>query len=134
MRSVTFEPFECDCAPADTIESFDDKDLPESVLPRPQTPPADNTAILQKNLKRLADAGADDRRGDGCGQYPHAARSVAPPRVRPDGGSGAYADADSRVGDVQWRAPHGPRGRRSHRGRHARGLSDPGRGPARGHP
>jgi imidazolonepropionase-like amidohydrolase len=58
-RSVAFEPFERDCAPAGTIESFDAlKDLPESVLPRPQTPPADNTAILQKNLKRLADAGA----------------------------------------------------------------------------
>jgi imidazolonepropionase-like amidohydrolase len=59
MRSVTFEPFERDCAPAGTIESFDVlKDLPESVLPRPQNPPPDQTAILQRNLKRLADAGA----------------------------------------------------------------------------
>ena len=68
MRSVTFEPFERDCAPAGTIESFDAlKDLPESVLPRPQTPPADNTAILQKNLKRLADAGATIAAGTDAG-------------------------------------------------------------------
>ena len=68
MRSVTFEPFERDCAPAGTIESFDAlKDLPESVLPRPQTPPADNTAILQTNLKRLADAGATIAAGTDAG-------------------------------------------------------------------
>ena len=63
MRSVTFEPFERDCAPAGTIESFDVlKDLPESV-----PPPADNTAILQKNLKRLADAGATIAAGTDAG-------------------------------------------------------------------
>jgi imidazolonepropionase-like amidohydrolase len=68
MRSVTFEPFERDCAPAGTIESFDVlKDLSESVLPQPQTPPADNTAILQKNLKRLADAGATIAAGTDAG-------------------------------------------------------------------
>jgi imidazolonepropionase-like amidohydrolase len=59
MRSVAIEPFEHDCAPAGTIESFDAlKDLSESLLPKPQTPPPDQTAVLQKNLKRLADAGA----------------------------------------------------------------------------
>jgi imidazolonepropionase-like amidohydrolase len=58
-RSVEFEPFERDCAPAGTIESFDAlTGLSESLLPRPQTPPSDNTAVLQRNLKRLADAGA----------------------------------------------------------------------------
>jgi imidazolonepropionase-like amidohydrolase len=58
-RSVAIEPFERDCAPAGTIESFDAlRDLPESLLPRPETPPPDQTAVLQKNLKRLADAGA----------------------------------------------------------------------------
>ncbi|MGH9311851.1 MAG: amidohydrolase family protein [Vicinamibacterales bacterium] len=58
-RSVSFEPFERDCAPAGTIESFDAlKDLPESLLPRPQALPADPTAVLQRNLKRLAGAGA----------------------------------------------------------------------------
>ena len=63
MRSVVFEPFERDCAPAGTIESFDVlKDLPESV-----PPPADNTAILQKNLKRLADAGATIAAGTDAG-------------------------------------------------------------------
>jgi imidazolonepropionase-like amidohydrolase len=63
MRAVTFEPFERDCAPAGTIESFDVlKDLPESV-----PPPADNTAILQKNLKRLADAGATIAAGTDAG-------------------------------------------------------------------
>ena len=41
------------------IESFDAlKDLSETLLPRPQTPPPDTTAVLQRNLKRLADAGA----------------------------------------------------------------------------
>jgi imidazolonepropionase-like amidohydrolase len=63
MRSVTFEPFERDCAPAGTIESFDAlKDLPASV-----PPPADDTAILQKNLKRLADAGATIAAGTDAG-------------------------------------------------------------------
>jgi imidazolonepropionase-like amidohydrolase len=58
-RSVTIEPFERDCAPAGTIESFDAlKDLSETLLPRPQTPPPDTTAVLQRNLKRLADSGA----------------------------------------------------------------------------
>jgi imidazolonepropionase-like amidohydrolase len=58
-RSVTIDPFERECAPAGTIESFDAlKDLSETLLPRPQTPPPDTTAVLQRNLKRLADAGA----------------------------------------------------------------------------
>jgi imidazolonepropionase-like amidohydrolase len=59
MRQVVLEPFERDCAPPKTIASFDVlKDLPESMLPRPAPPPPDQLPAQQKNLKRLADAGA----------------------------------------------------------------------------
>ena len=59
MREVAFEPFERDCAPARSIASFDVlNDLPESVLPRPDAPVPDRLLVQQRNLKRLADAGA----------------------------------------------------------------------------
>lgn len=59
MRQVSFEPFERECAPPRTIESFGAlNDLPDSVLPRPAVPLPDRLPIEQKNLKRLVDAGA----------------------------------------------------------------------------
>jgi imidazolonepropionase-like amidohydrolase len=57
LREVTFEPFERECAPPKTLDSF--KVLPglaEGTPSRPAGP--DPLPILQKNLKRLADAGA----------------------------------------------------------------------------
>jgi imidazolonepropionase-like amidohydrolase len=59
MREVVFEDFERECAPPGTIASFDAlKTLPESAMPRPSQPLQDPTPILQRNLKRLIDAGA----------------------------------------------------------------------------
>jgi len=59
MREVGVEPFERECAPPETIASFDAlPDLPESALPRPGQPPFDQLPVQQKNLKRLIDAGA----------------------------------------------------------------------------
>lgn len=59
MREVVFEDFERECAPPATIASFDAlRTLPESALPRPSQPLPDPTPILQRNLKRLIDAGA----------------------------------------------------------------------------
>jgi imidazolonepropionase-like amidohydrolase len=59
MREVVFEEFERECAPPATLASFDALEtLPESMLPRPARPLPDATPILQRNLKRLADAGA----------------------------------------------------------------------------
>jgi imidazolonepropionase-like amidohydrolase len=58
MRQVVFEPFEKECAPPRTVESFDVLPaLPESLLPRRSLPP-DPLPVQQRNLKRLADAGA----------------------------------------------------------------------------
>lgn len=58
-RAVIFEPFEKTCAPAKTIGSFDAlPDLPDSILPRRADPGPDQLPVQQKNLKRLADAGA----------------------------------------------------------------------------
>jgi imidazolonepropionase-like amidohydrolase len=55
---VVFEPFEKECAPPRTVESFDVLPaLPESLLPRRSLPP-DPLPVQQRNLKRLADAGA----------------------------------------------------------------------------
>ena len=59
MREVRFEPFESDCAPPQTIESFKVVDgLPDAALPRPKEPLPDRLPIEQRNLKKLADAGA----------------------------------------------------------------------------
>jgi imidazolonepropionase-like amidohydrolase len=59
MREVTFEPFEHECAPPATIESFKAlRDVPETALPRPAEPLPDRLPIEQRNLKALADAGA----------------------------------------------------------------------------
>ncbi len=59
MREVTFEPFERVCAPAKTIHSFDVlPSLPDSVLPRPASPLPSQLPAEQRNLKRLAAAGA----------------------------------------------------------------------------
>lgn len=59
MRQVEFEPFESQCAPRATIESFKVlPGLPETMLPRPAEPPPDRLPIEQRNLKTLADAGA----------------------------------------------------------------------------
>ncbi len=58
-REVVFEDFERDCAPPETVASFDAlKTLPESALPRLSQPPPDQTPVQQRNLKRLIDAGA----------------------------------------------------------------------------
>jgi imidazolonepropionase-like amidohydrolase len=58
-RSVEFEPFELECAPPESVASFERlPSLPETVLPRPAVPPVSRTAIEQRNLKRLSDAGA----------------------------------------------------------------------------
>lgn len=59
MRQVSVEPFEKDCAPAPTVESFSVlPGLPESALPRPAQPPPDQLPVQQRNLKRLIDGGA----------------------------------------------------------------------------
>jgi hypothetical protein len=59
MRAVEFEPIEHECAPPRTIGSFDVLPaLPESALPRPAEPPPNRLPIEQRNLKKLADAGA----------------------------------------------------------------------------
>jgi hypothetical protein len=59
MRDVVFEDFERECAPPATIESFDAlKTLPDAMLPRPSQPLPDQTPVLERNLKRLMDAGA----------------------------------------------------------------------------
>lgn len=59
LRHVVFEPFEHECAPPKTIESFDAlAGLPESMLPRPAAPPPDQLPVEQRNLKRLSEAGA----------------------------------------------------------------------------
>ena len=56
-RSVAFEPFEHECAPPKTIESFNVlPGLPEGAPARPTG--ADPLPVLQQNLKKLADAGA----------------------------------------------------------------------------
>jgi hypothetical protein len=58
-RAVTFESFERRCAPASSIDSFAVlPDLPDSVLPRNQTPGPDPLPVQSRNLKRLWDAGA----------------------------------------------------------------------------
>ena len=57
LRAVTLEPFERECAPAKTVESFKVlPGMPEGTLAKPAGP--DLLPILQRNLKRLADAGA----------------------------------------------------------------------------
>lgn len=59
LRQVSFEPFERACAPEKTIDSFALlPQLPESALPRPESPPRDELPVQQRNLKRLIDAGA----------------------------------------------------------------------------
>lgn len=59
LRQVVFEPFESRCAPPATIDSFLVlPGIPASVLPVPSPPPPDRLAIEQRNLKKLADAGA----------------------------------------------------------------------------
>jgi imidazolonepropionase-like amidohydrolase len=67
MRQVVFEPFERECAPPGTIESFDVLPaLPESILPRRSLPP-DPLPVQQRNLKRLAEAGAAIAAGTDAG-------------------------------------------------------------------
>jgi imidazolonepropionase-like amidohydrolase len=59
LRQVAFEPFESQCAPPATVASFSAlPGIPESVLPIPDPPPQDRLPIEQRNLKKLADAGA----------------------------------------------------------------------------
>lgn len=59
MRQIEFEPFERQCAPAATIESFSAlAGIPETALPRPGPSQPDQLPVQMRNLKVLADAGA----------------------------------------------------------------------------
>lgn len=59
MREISFEPLERECAPAATMRSFDGlKTLPEEAFLMPRPLPPDRTALQQRNLARLAAAGA----------------------------------------------------------------------------
>jgi imidazolonepropionase-like amidohydrolase len=59
LRQVRFEPFEAECAPPETMASFDVlTSLADDVLPRPKTEPPDTLPVQQRNVKRLVAAGA----------------------------------------------------------------------------
>lgn len=59
MRQMRIEPFEAECAPPDTIASFEALGaLADAVLRRPAAPLPDPLPVQQRNLKALAAAGA----------------------------------------------------------------------------
>lgn len=58
-RQVELDEVDQRCAPRDTVASLSSvPDIPETALPRPAEPPPDPLPGQQRNLKRLADAGA----------------------------------------------------------------------------
>ncbi len=68
MRQLRIEPFEQECAPPDTIASFEALGaLADEVLRRPAQPLPDSLPVQQANLKALAAAGAIVAAGSDAG-------------------------------------------------------------------
>lgn len=68
LRQVRFDGFDRECAPPESLASFDGlADLPEEALARPSSPPPDPIPLQQRNLAKLAAAGAIVAAGSDAG-------------------------------------------------------------------